>query len=192
MGSLPTGRADQRRRTQERILAAAQKLFTELGYDRATIRGIAVEAETDPGLVMRYFGSKGELFAAVAGFEPAAVVTGSPHEATEQLLSALQAKVAEPPAEALAAIRSMFTHPAAANDIRAGMVAAQRQVAEHLPDDEADLRAGLLGAVLIGTVIGRHLLQLDGLSDADPERVAALLRSAFHDIAHGPAVPAAQ
>jgi hypothetical protein len=51
--------------------------------------------------------------------------------------------------------------------------------------DDADLRAGLIGALTTGTVIGRHLLRLDGLSDAAPERITALLRAAFHDIAYG-------
>ncbi|MFF7943796.1 hypothetical protein ACFZC5_29150 [Nocardia gamkensis] len=62
--------------------------------------------------------------------------------------------------------------------------ARQREAAGQLADDEADLRAGLLGALTIGVVIGRHLLELDGLRDAPPQRIIALLRNAFHDIAH--------
>lgn len=43
--------------------------------------------------------------------------------------------------------------------------------------DDADLRAGLIGALTIGigTIIGRHLLRLDGLRDAAPERITASL-----------------
>ena len=36
-----TTRVEQRRRTEERILAAARQLFGEHGYDRTTIRAIA-------------------------------------------------------------------------------------------------------------------------------------------------------
>lgn len=178
-------RAEQRQRTQSRILAAAQTLFAELGYDRATIRAIAAEAGTDPGLVIRYFGSKDNLFAQISRFEQDQQVTGTPRQAAEQLLVALEDKLAHEPTDALAAIRSMFTHPDATGEVRSAMIARQRQAAHHMAADDADLRAGLIGALTIGAVIGRHLLRLDGLRDAAPERITALLRTAFHDLAHG-------
>jgi AcrR family transcriptional regulator len=55
-------------RTRAAILAAAQKLFAGRGYDRTTVRDIAGMAEIDPALVIRYFGSKEELFARAAVF----------------------------------------------------------------------------------------------------------------------------
>lgn len=185
MSPRPATRAEQRRDTQARILQAARSLFAEAGYESTTIRAIATEAATDPGLVMRYFGSKANLFARVAGIEPDDEVTGTPEQAAEQLLAALEHKLVEQPIDALAAIRSMFTHPRAADDIRSAMTARQRQAADHMTATDADLRAGLIGAITIGTVIGRHLLQLDGLRDAEPDRITAMLRYAFHDIAHG-------
>ncbi|MGV9614791.1 TetR/AcrR family transcriptional regulator [Nocardia xishanensis] len=185
MSSRPLTRAEQRQRTESRILAAAKRLFAEVGYDRATVRAIATEAETDPGLVMRYFGSKDKLFAQAAGFEAEELIAGTPEQAAEQLLAALEDKLAAAPIDALASIRSMFTHPEAADEVRSAMVSRQQQAAQHLAADDADLRAGLIGALTIGAVIGRYLLQLDGLRDAEPERITALLRSAFHDIAHG-------
>ncbi|MET7842571.1 helix-turn-helix domain-containing protein [Streptomyces sp. NPDC005356] len=51
--------------TRERILAAAAELFERDGFSRATVRAIAAEADADPALVVRYFGSKERLFAAV-------------------------------------------------------------------------------------------------------------------------------
>lgn len=182
-------RAEQRRQTQTRILRAARRQFAELGYEAATIRAIAAEAGADPGLVMRYFGSKSELFAQVAGIDPDREVTGLPEEAAEQLLAALQHKLAEQPIDALVAIRAMFVHPEAATDVRSAMLAQQRQTAGHMGDPDAELRAGLIGAITLGAVIGRHLLQLEGLRDADPERICALLRPAFHDVVHEPPVP---
>jgi AcrR family transcriptional regulator len=56
-------------RTKSVILAAARTAFTEKGYDNTTIRGIAAAAEVDPALVMRYFGSKEQLFAMAAEFK---------------------------------------------------------------------------------------------------------------------------
>ena len=55
-------------RTRAAILAAAQHLFAGDGYERTTVREIAARAKIDPALVMRYFGSKDELFARAAVF----------------------------------------------------------------------------------------------------------------------------
>jgi AcrR family transcriptional regulator len=51
--------------TRDRITAAARRIFGRDGYDVATIRAIAAEAHINPAMVMRYFGSKELLFAAV-------------------------------------------------------------------------------------------------------------------------------
>jgi len=55
--------------TRRRILAAARRQFAADGYERTTIRTVATEADIDPSMVMRYFGSKEGLFAAAASFE---------------------------------------------------------------------------------------------------------------------------
>src|SRR5262245_37369896 len=55
--------------TRNAILAAARERFAKDGYERATIRAIAAQAEIDPALVIRYFGSKEDLFAAAAQFD---------------------------------------------------------------------------------------------------------------------------
>src|SRR4051794_29918438 len=151
MGSAPASRAEQRRRTQDRILEAARGLFAEHGYDRTTIRAIATEAKTDPGLVMRYFESKEKLFAQVAVVGRHEPVGGSPEQVAELLLAALGAKVAAEPVGALAAVRSMFTHPEAAKEVREAMLAEQRHAAETITGEDAALRTGLIGALTLGT-----------------------------------------
>src|SRR5262249_43712964 len=55
-------------RTRAAILDAAQKLFAEHGHERTTVREIAAKASVDPALVIRYFGSKDELFVRAAAF----------------------------------------------------------------------------------------------------------------------------
>lgn len=50
--------------TREAILAAARARFGDLGYDGATIRGIAADAGVDAALVHHFFGTKERLFAA--------------------------------------------------------------------------------------------------------------------------------
>src|ERR1700741_3340833 len=51
------------------ILATARSQFGNHGFERTTIRSIASAAGVDPALVMHYFGSKAELFAAASRFD---------------------------------------------------------------------------------------------------------------------------
>src|SRR3954467_2131179 len=55
--------------TKSVILAAARERFAESGFERATIRAIAADANIDPSMVMRNFGNKNQLFAAAAEFD---------------------------------------------------------------------------------------------------------------------------
>ena len=50
------------------ILAAARSRFGTDGYERTTLRAVAADVGVDPALVIRYFGSKQDLFAAAAEF----------------------------------------------------------------------------------------------------------------------------
>lgn len=168
-----TTRAEQRRQTETRILAAARRLFGEHGYDRTTIRAVAAEAGSDAGLVMRYFGSKEKLFARAATIPADGPIEGSPEQIAELLIAGLTQKLAEEPAAALAALRAMFSHPEAAEEVRSAMTGQQRQVAAQLPGEDAVLRSGVIGALTLGLVIGRHLVRLDGL-DADPDELLAV------------------
>src|ERR1041385_2915767 len=57
------GKMSKSDRTRAAILQAARKRFGELGFERTTVRDIAAQAAIDPAMVLRYFGSKEELFA---------------------------------------------------------------------------------------------------------------------------------
>ena len=50
--------------------------MTAIRYERATIRAIATDADIDPSMGMRYFGSKDGLFAAAASFDLASQLLG--------------------------------------------------------------------------------------------------------------------
>src|ERR1700735_5801937 len=83
-------RAEQRRRTEARILAAASELFVASGYERTTIRAIARAAGVDAGLVMHYFGSKQQLFERVThGPNPPPDLAGPPSQVAEPGLGQL-------------------------------------------------------------------------------------------------------
>ncbi|GAA2798363.1 TetR/AcrR family transcriptional regulator [Kribbella solani] len=177
-------RLEQRQRTEDRILAAARQLFGERGFDRTTIRAIATAAGSDPGLVMRYFGSKEKLFAQATAIPAAGPIDGTPDQIARQLADALSSKLTDEPTAALGALRAMFSHPAAADEVRAAMAAQQRQVAALLPGEDAVLRSGVIGALTLGLVISRHLVRLEGL-DAAPEQLMAVAGPLIDELVKG-------
>src|SRR6202050_5234690 len=110
----PGSRAEQRRRTEARILDAAARIFATAGYERATIRAVASAAGVDAGLVSHYFGSKQELFRRVID-APVPEVSGEPGQAAEQILASLADRLASAPVAALAPVRAARASPQAAS-----------------------------------------------------------------------------
>lgn len=180
-----TKRADQRRGTEARILSAARQAFAEAGYDRATIRAIAAAAGVNPGLVVHYFGSKEDLFRRAASMAPGTPEPKTPEQLAEFLLGSLGAKLDSLPLASAAALRSMLTHPEAADDVRSVIDQQIQQISGGIQADDAKLRATLAGNIVLGVVIGRHLLQLDTLRDAPPDTIMALLRPCFYALTTG-------
>jgi AcrR family transcriptional regulator len=171
-----SARAEQRRRTEARILAAASRLFIDNGYERTTIRGVAQAAGVDAGLVMHYFGSKRELFQRVTHSRPLPELTGTAEQVTEQLLAMLADSLAHEPAQSLALLRSMLTHPEAAQAWQEGADRFHTQISRPIAAADANVRAALVSAVVLGVTISRHLLRSPGLTGASPQEVTDLLR----------------
>src|ERR1700678_4328823 len=172
----PGSRAEQRRRTETRILDAATQVFFSTGYDRATIRAVAAAAGVDAGLVMHYFGSKQELYRRGIDNAPVPEVSGTPPEAAEQILAGLADRLASTPVASLALLRSMLTNPEAASAARDGIARYEAQIARAIPADDADLRAAIISAITLGITVSRHLIETDELATADPAHVIRLLR----------------
>jgi AcrR family transcriptional regulator len=172
----PGSRAEQRQRTEARILDAAAGVFVAEGYERTTIRAVASAAGVDAGLVMHYFGSKQELYRRVIGAAPVPEVTGTPAEAAEQILASLAERLASTPVASLALLRSMLTNPEAASAASAGIARYEAQIAQAIPAADADLRAALISAITLGITVSRHLVKSDQLATADPAQVIRLLR----------------
>jgi AcrR family transcriptional regulator len=185
------GRAEQRRRTEARILAAAAELFVASGYERATVRAIAQAAGVDAGLVMHYFGSKQELFERVThGAQPPPDLTGPPSQVAEQVLAQLADSLETEPVQSLANLRSMLTHPEAAHSVGERTLRYRAQLAGTIPAPDAGLRAALISAIILGVLVDRHLLKTGGLNAATPDEIIALLRPVLHTLTT-PELPAA-
>jgi AcrR family transcriptional regulator len=177
-----TGRAAQRRRTQDRILEAAARRFAEDGYERATIRGIAGDADVDAGLVMHYFGSKQELFRQVTSARPMPSVGEGPEGVAEAILAQLAGSQSSEPVQSLALLRSMLTHPDAAAAAHEGAERYQAEIRRSLTAPDAAVRAALIEALALGVVVSRHLLKSPVLAEASPEELARLLRPCLRSL----------
>jgi AcrR family transcriptional regulator len=173
-------RAQQRLRTEEKILTVAQQMFADVGYDRTTIRAVASAAGVDAGLVMHYFGSKDQLFARAAAV-PVDELAGD--GVVEALLASLADRLDGEPVASLAVMRSMLTNADAAERYRAAAGPQLDRITAGIAGADAELRASLLSAIVHGVLIERYLLRLGRLADASPEQIVALLRPCFEALA---------
>jgi AcrR family transcriptional regulator len=184
-------RAQQRRQTETRILGAARQMFAELGYERTTIRAVAAAAAVDAGLVMHYFGSKDELFSRAAAPRADELPTDTAQDLAEALLMSLASRLTGEPVASLALLRSMLTNTDAADRYRAAAEPQLIRIAAAIPTSDAELRAGLLSAIVHGIIIDRYLLGLGQLHKASPEQIIDLLRPCFQTMAAAQTPPSA-
>ena len=56
----------EKERRRQQIMAAAKKVFTDKGFNKATMDDIAGEAELSPGTIYLYFKNKEELYASLS------------------------------------------------------------------------------------------------------------------------------
>lgn len=152
-------------RTRAAILAAAEKLFAAKGYERTTVRDIAERAAIDPAMVIRYFGTKDELFALAAVFELKLPDLGRVERASigETLVSHyLNLWEGEASGGGLPILlRSAASNEFAANKMRemfeAQVMPAIARVGSRATAPE---RAGLVASQLLGLAMCRYVLKL--------------------------------
>src|SRR5215471_21717818 len=176
-----TGRRPGTGGTRDEILAAARSHFGDVGYEGATIRGIAAAANVDPKLVLHYFESKQGVFRAAVDFpiDPAEFIPGLLEPGLEGLggrLVLFFLETWESPAGSplLAVIRSVVTSESAASLMRE-FVSREilARLAEALELDQPPLRASLAASQLIGLAMLRYVVKVEPLASASPEKVAA-------------------
>jgi AcrR family transcriptional regulator len=163
--------------TADEILRSARDSFASLGYERASVRGIARAAGVDPALVLHYFGSKQHLFVAAVelpydvGAEIGSRLATAPETAGEGLvrmfLLAWDDEHIQPTVIAL--LRAAATDDAAAGMLRQRFMAMIHPLLEGMED--AGFRASLCSSQMLGLGLTRYVLQLEPLASADHETI---------------------
>lgn len=190
-GRRPVGGPD----TREQILTAAGELFSELGFERTTMRAVAARADVDKALIHHYFVNKEGLLAAalVLPVDPAALLAGLDkdlqHAGEAVVRRVLGVWEADPQTRRhlLGLIRVGLSHEYAAGVLRdllgrTILTALARVVA----DDRQSLRAALVGTQIGGLLLGRYVLGIPGVRDATPEELALAIGPVIQHYLNGP------
>jgi AcrR family transcriptional regulator len=182
--------------TRQAILSAARARFANDGYAAATIRKIAADAGVDAALVMQFFRSKDELFAAVMSISAEALqritaaFDGPDAALGERVTRAYlavwdgDARDSEP---LLAMLRGVIASEQAAEQLREFTTSRLLQgIDPRLRDDGATVvRVALASSMLIGVMVGRRLVRVPALAEADPETLVAVVAPAIQTILTG-------
>jgi AcrR family transcriptional regulator len=174
--SVPAAAEKRSDRSRAAILRAARERFAAQGYERTTIRAVAADAGIDPSMVMRYFGTKAQLFDAALTIDLrlpdlAAVPRDDlPRTLVRHFLDRWEGDPADD--ALLVLLRSAVTNEHAAarmHQIFAGQVAPA--LARAVGQGLAARRAGLVSAQLLGLGLTRYLLQLPAVSALSPDEI---------------------
>jgi AcrR family transcriptional regulator len=173
--------------TRRAILAAARQRFAADGYERATIRGIAGDAGIDPSMVMRYFGSKEQLFAAAADFDlqlPDFSEVDRDHVGAGMVGYFMDRWERD---EALVVLlRSATTNPEAAQRMREIFAGQLLPVITKVNPNSPERRAGLVATQVLGLAMCRYVLQLPPVVAMSHDEVVAWLGPTVQRYLDGP------
>ena len=175
-------------RTRADILAAARRRFGAEGYERTTLRAVAADVGVDAALVIRYFRSKQNLFAAAADFaiELPDLSGVDPDEVANILLERFFA-VWEEDETFVALLRAAMTSQVAADALR--RVFAE-QVAPKLitatPDNPIQ-RIGVMGAFVIGLATTRYVLVNPPIANLSRDELSRWAAPVIRQLLVGPA-----
>ncbi|MGV9644414.1 TetR/AcrR family transcriptional regulator [Streptomyces sp. NPDC003333] len=169
--------------TRERILDAAREEFSERGYEKTSVRGIAKAAGVDSALVHHYFGTKEQVFEAavevalVPALKARDAVLAAPLDDVGERMTRFLFGLWENPATRkplLAVVRSAVANEVAATVFRR-LVASQllRRIAGEIDAPDAELRAELAAAQLVGIAMMRYVIKIEPIASADLERIVA-------------------
>ncbi|WP_030667393.1 TetR family transcriptional regulator [Streptomyces rimosus] len=176
--SEPQERPRRSDATRAAILDAARDRFAADGYERATIRAIAKDADIDPSMVMRYYGNKAGLFAAASEIDLRLPdLAAVPRDRLgEQLIRHFLDRW-EGDETLTGMVRVAVTNEAGAERLRDVFTEQIRPALAAIcpAPEELDSRAALIGSQLVGMGLLRYILILPPAAALPREEVVAWL-----------------
>ncbi|MFB7653430.1 MULTISPECIES: TetR family transcriptional regulator [unclassified Streptomyces] len=186
------GRRPGTNMSRQAILDAARARFAADGYTATTIRRVAADAGVDASLVMQFFRSKDELFAAVMAVPAdalqrfSAAFEGPDDHLGERVVRAFldvwegDVRSSEP---LMAMLRGAIVNDQANEQLREFLqerllvdAVTSRAVAD------ATLRAGIVSSMLVGLMVGRGVVGVPALTGAERETLIELVGPAVQTV----------
>lgn len=190
-GTSTAPRASSGAETKRAIAEAARELFPRHGYTATSVRRVAAAAGADPALVIRYFGSKEQLFLETVPTDAHVEhVTAGPLDGLGRRLVAAVVD-ADPDVREmqLSAYRAMM-RASDSPTVRARLIEAQERMfiaplAPRLSGPHAELRARLVAAQFAGLLDGLAMLEDPRLTDADAAALVEHYGGAIQSLVDG-------
>jgi AcrR family transcriptional regulator len=185
MSAAAAGRRPGNVDTRSEIVEAAKRVFAAKGYDGASLRAVAREAEVDPALVHHYFDGKAALFVAAMALpfdprsvpmheDPGASSTGPGTMVITGFLSMWDR--AEGTGSSFAScVAGMAASASVADAMRefvAERVWERSPVNEGEGEDRTRQRRSLVASQLMGLAFIRYILRVPPISTTTPEEIA--------------------
>ncbi|WP_448681171.1 TetR/AcrR family transcriptional regulator [Pseudomonas nicosulfuronedens] len=173
------------------MLSVARERFARDGYARTTIRLVAADAGVDVAQVMQFFRSKDELFAAVMSIPASALerfsalYEGPDEHLGERVVRAFLAAWTvrdEESGPLMATLRGAFVNDQARNQLRGFIQSRLLTGTREYFGSDARLRAGIASSLLVGLVVGRRVLGVPTLENADPEELVRVVAPAIQRV----------
>ena len=167
---------------RERIVGAAVDEFGELGYDGATMRGIAARAGVDAALVHHYFGTKADLFGDAIGapmrpdVDIPSMLAAPRGDLGERIVRYVLESWEKPEVRKRgvvllrSAIGNRLTTPLLAGFLSRELLG---RIAAAIDAPDADLRAGLVASQMAGLLVTRYVLKLPAVAAASVDELVA-------------------
>ncbi len=175
----PRGRRPGDEDTRERILTSARRLFAQRGYEQASMRVIARDADVDPSLIVHYFGSKQGLLEQCLQLpvDPRIVLSDVAKAPAEQrgelLVRALVAAWEQPELQEhlLGMLRTGTSHDVARETLQRSLHDAVQPVVAGLAIDDPERRSALVISQIAGLAITRYFLRIPEVVALTPDEI---------------------
>ena len=179
-------------------MTAARKVFSEQGYETATVRQIGLEAGVSPNLITRYFGGKAGLFQAASNIDlgVTAAIKGPVESLGARIAATVLARYETgPTADPLQMLARSAGTPNGAGlggyfaDQAARPLVAALSVRWDGDTRRAADRVAAAGALILGVIMSRYVLHEGPLAAADENNLERWLSYHLQQLFDDPDTP---